>query len=305
MNEDKEVLCENKKSKSLIGKTFIVTGSNRGYGYAITESLVERHATVVMACRDADKAYEAISKIRLKTATGNLHFVPLDLTSFESIVNFATVIKQTYPEMYGIINNAAVKVETNEYTQENLEINFATNYLGHFILIQLLKEYIEENAIKIVMVTSRSHHKGTIDFINFGKCVEPKPSTSKFYYRNSKLAILYFAGELYRRGYDVHVTTPDEEHTELFKGYRLKWHDYVFNHPSMYYMMKSSEETVGNIIYCATKNVNNERKNPLNGYVMVNKKHVKSKIFYSEIVSKRLWVDSMKLCEHVLKLSYA
>lgn len=152
--------------------------------------------------------------------------------------------------MHAIIANAAVKAmtrEENEYSKENLEINFATNYLGHFILIQLLKEYIEENAIKIVMVASRSHHKGRIDFINFGKCVEPKPSSPKNYYRNSKLAILYFAGELYRRGYDVHVTCPDEDHTELFKGYRMKWHDYIFNHPSMYYMMKSSEEVSGGL----------------------------------------------------------
>lgn len=71
MNEEKEVLFK-KETKSLIGKTFIVTGANRGFGYAITETLVERHADVIMACRDADKAYEAISKIRLKTATGSL-----------------------------------------------------------------------------------------------------------------------------------------------------------------------------------------------------------------------------------------
>lgn len=71
MNEEKETLCE-KESKSLIGKIFIVTGANRGFGYAITETLVEKHATVIMACRDSKKAYEAIKKIRLKTATGNL-----------------------------------------------------------------------------------------------------------------------------------------------------------------------------------------------------------------------------------------
>lgn len=71
MNEEKEVLFE-KETKSLAGKIFIVSGANRGYGYAITETLVERHATVIMACKDSNKAYEAISKIRLKTATGSL-----------------------------------------------------------------------------------------------------------------------------------------------------------------------------------------------------------------------------------------
>lgn len=38
---------------------------------------------------------------------------------------------------------------------------------------------------------------------------------------------------------------------------------------------------------------------------MVNKKHVKSKTFYSEIISKRLYDETMKLCENVLRLSFA
>lgn len=101
MNGEKEVLFK-KETKSLIDKVFIVTGANRyavtfsfaymelkcltqlpyrGFGYAITETLVERHATVIMACRDENKAYEAISKIRLKTATGNL-------VNFKFFVNF-------------------------------------------------------------------------------------------------------------------------------------------------------------------------------------------------------------------------
>lgn len=128
MNEENEVLFK-KETKSLVGKIFIVTGANRGFGYAITETLVERHATVVMACRDSEKAYEAIAKIRLKTASGNLvnfphfihfvcsqhyvsfvsqNFVPLDLTSFDSIVNFATIIKQTYPGTVQLFSNSLV-----------------------------------------------------------------------------------------------------------------------------------------------------------------------------------------------------
>lgn len=124
-------------------------------------------------------------------------------------------------------------MKTNDYSKENVEINFATNYLGHFILVQVLKEYIELNCTKIVVVGSRSHHKGRIDFENFGKCIEPNAPSPKYYHRNSKLAILYFAGELYRRGFDVHVTCPDDEYTELFKDNKMKWHDYVLNYHAL------------------------------------------------------------------------
>lgn len=72
MFEDKKNYFISEKKQWLIGKTFIITGANRGFGYEVTKNLVERHANVVMACRDPNGASEAISKIRVKCATGNL-----------------------------------------------------------------------------------------------------------------------------------------------------------------------------------------------------------------------------------------
>lgn len=57
---------------SLVGKIFIVTGANTGLGFETTKALVSRGATVIMACRNEDKANEAIVKIRRATANGQL-----------------------------------------------------------------------------------------------------------------------------------------------------------------------------------------------------------------------------------------
>ncbi len=61
-----------RNNSSLNGKIFIVTGSNTGLGFETTKALVSRGATVIMACRNEDKANEAVVKIRQATANGHL-----------------------------------------------------------------------------------------------------------------------------------------------------------------------------------------------------------------------------------------
>lgn len=61
-----------RNKSSLEGKIFIVTGANTGLGFETTKALVSRGATVIMACRNEDKANEAVVKIRQATANGHL-----------------------------------------------------------------------------------------------------------------------------------------------------------------------------------------------------------------------------------------
>lgn len=57
---------------SLEGRVYVVTGANTGLGFEATKALAARHATVIMACRSAERANEAITRIRQTTANGNL-----------------------------------------------------------------------------------------------------------------------------------------------------------------------------------------------------------------------------------------
>lgn len=61
-----------RNNSSLDGKIFIVTGANTGLGFETTKALASRGATVIMACRNEDKANEAVVKIRRETANGQL-----------------------------------------------------------------------------------------------------------------------------------------------------------------------------------------------------------------------------------------
>lgn len=286
---------------SLKGKVFIITGANTGLGYETTRHLVKRGATVILGCRNRDRAKAAISKIRSETKMGEMIFIELDLASFESIRYFVKQIKSDYPTFDCIINNAGLAVrDKKEFTKDNFEIHFGVNHLGHFLLYTLLEENIKNNFSRVVVVSSKMHQRGKIDFDHLGKyndAINAGPTNP--YYNNSKLANFYFAYELYKRGIDCHILCPGLCHTDFFRHYNPRWYHYIMVSPIIWLLLRSAEQGAQNLIYCATDNKNTDTVNPAKGYYIRSLCPEKSKIKFDEVISEKLWDECLKLCsEH-------
>ncbi|XP_055609935.1 retinol dehydrogenase 12-like isoform X2 [Uranotaenia lowii] len=281
---------------SLRGKFLIITGCNTGLGYETAKALVSRQASVIMACRNLDKANHAIEEIRKETKEGMLIPMELDLASFDSIRKFAAEIKAQYPTFDCLINNAGLAVQTPQYTKENYEVHCGVNHLGHFLLVDLLKENIKNNSARIVIVSSKMHEKKTsIDFDNFGKWVDrPRGERLNILYGNSKLMNFYFGRELYKKGYDVHVLCPGLCNTDFFRDYNPKWYHYVLFSPIVLLFLRSSKQGAQNIVHCATDNVNTVDKNPSTGYFVTNLQQTKSKFKFDDATSEQLWMESAR-----------
>ncbi|XP_055609939.1 retinol dehydrogenase 12-like [Uranotaenia lowii] len=279
----------------LTGRLFIITGSNTGLGYETAKALVSREATVIMACRDMEKANNAIENIRKITKNGELIPLQLDLASFDSTRKFAAEIKAKYPTFDCLINNAGLGIETPQYTQEGYELHCGVNHLGHFLLFDLLKDNIKNSNARVVVVSSKLHEIRTkIDLENFGKWVErPRGERFNLLYGNSKLMNFYFTRELYKNGYDAHVLCPGLCNTDFFRYYfQRKWYQYVLLAPIALVLVRSAEQGAQNIIHCATDNVNTDAKNPCTGYYVSSLKMTKSKVQFDEAVSEQLWKES-------------
>jgi len=289
---------------SLQGKTFIVTGANTGLGYEATKALVDRDATVIMACRSLERANYAIAEIRKKTVRGRLIACHLDLASFDSIVDFVDNIKSNYSPFDCLINNAGLALpKYDQKTQDGIELHFGTNHLGHFLLTHLLLDTIKENNSRIVVVSSLLHQRGQIDFERMGRCVDVPGLITRAkngLYNNSKLANFYHARELYKRGYDAHVLCPGLCHTDFFRDYNPKWYHYILFSPVVWLMLRSAEQGAENIVFAATDNVNTEQENPATGYLVRNVQQAKSKHSFEDSVGVRLWTESEKLCSAVI-----
>jgi len=77
-----------KNLPDLTGKIIIITGANSGIGFSTTKYMSAKGATVIMACRNPEKAKKAIQSIKNENPGVKLEFIPLDLSSLASIDSF-------------------------------------------------------------------------------------------------------------------------------------------------------------------------------------------------------------------------
>jgi NAD(P)-dependent dehydrogenase (short-subunit alcohol dehydrogenase family) len=176
------------------GRTVVITGANSGIGFEAAKALAERGATVVLACRDTDRAGQAADRI---SADADIRITELDLASLGSIRAAAERIRADHSRIDLLINNAGLMIPPYGRTEDGFELQFGTNHLGHFALTGLLVDrMVTAPGSRIVTVSSNAHKGGRINF-------DDLQSTQRYSrmaaYGQSKLANLLFTYELQRR----------------------------------------------------------------------------------------------------------
>ena len=179
-------------------KVAIVTGANSGIGYETARVLAQRGATVIMACRNLEKAHRAAEQIRRLQPTGEVVVMRLDLADLDSVRAFAEAFLAEYDRLDLLINNAGIMVPPYGTTEQGFEQQFGVNHLGHFLLTALLIERLNSTPnARIISVSSIAHRFGTIDFDDLNW--QRKEYKAMRAYGQSKLANLLFTYELQRR----------------------------------------------------------------------------------------------------------
>ncbi len=179
------------------GKTAIVTGANSGIGFYTALGLAKLGATVIVAGRNKERIEEAIQAIEKETITGNVFAGIIDLASLNSVRAFANEFNNNHTQLDLLINNAGVMMPPESKTEEGFELQFGVNFLGHFLLTDLLyRKLVSTQNSRVVTLSSIAHRGASVDFENLR--VE-KPYDTKREYYQSKLADLVFALELSRR----------------------------------------------------------------------------------------------------------
>ncbi|MBC5793206.1 MAG: SDR family NAD(P)-dependent oxidoreductase [Nanohaloarchaea archaeon] len=182
----------------LKSKKIIVTGANSGLGFEAAKEFVLKGATVIMACRNMEKAEEAAEEIKSEDLEGSLDVLELDLASLKSIESFAEEYRKNHNELHVLCNNAGVMAIPRKETENGFEYQFGVNHLGHFALTSELVELLEktEGETRVVNQSSGLHESGSLDFDDL--MLEDNYDKWKAY-GNSKLANILFTKELDRR----------------------------------------------------------------------------------------------------------
>lgn len=182
----------------LAGKTALVTGANSGLGLETARALAARGAHVVLACRGAAKAEQAMSLIRTRVADAQLEFLALDLSDLASVKAAAQAFKSRHSQLHILCNNAGVMGLPYGRTRDGFEMLFGTNHLGPFALTGLLLDVIRITpGARVVTLASLAHRRGKLPLDDLHW--ERRRYNRAGAYGQSKLANLVFALELDRR----------------------------------------------------------------------------------------------------------
>ena len=132
-------------SKAVLkGKTVIITGANTGMGKQTALELAKRKARVIIACRNKETGEKALHEISRATRNDQVVYRPLDLASLSSIRDFAASVLREESHIDLLVNNAGVFMMPLRRSQDGVEMHLAVNYLGHFLLTQLLLDRLKE-----------------------------------------------------------------------------------------------------------------------------------------------------------------
>jgi NAD(P)-dependent dehydrogenase (short-subunit alcohol dehydrogenase family) len=156
-------------------RTVVITGANVGIGFATAKFLAARPDWhVVLACRNESKAKAAMDSIWREHSNARVNWAPLDLFSLASVRNLPSTLEaMQIPPVSGLVLNAGginMKAKSLEFTEDGYERTFQLNFLGHFLLANLLIELITPPG-RIVFVSSDLHDPAAT---KMGKLMPPR-----------------------------------------------------------------------------------------------------------------------------------
>ena len=181
----------------LRGKRVLVTGVSAGLGVETARALVAHGAHVTGTARDLAKAERATGQVRAAaTSAGAFELVALDLASLASARACADALVAKGEPFDLVIANAGVMACPFGHTADGFEIQFGTNHLGHFVLVNRIASLMRPSA-RLVNLSSSGHRYADVnlDDPNF----EHTPYEPFVAYGRSKTANILFAVEFDRR----------------------------------------------------------------------------------------------------------
>ncbi|CAN0841260.1 Short-chain dehydrogenase TIC 32, chloroplastic [Linum grandiflorum] len=229
------------KTKALMRYAFVLlldyfpdAGATSGLGLEATRVLALRGVHVVMAVRDVDAGYEVRRSIIEGIPNAKLDVMKLDLSSLASVREFASGFISTGLPLNILLNNAGIMACPFSLSEDNVELQFASNHLGHFLLTNLLLETMKKTAHssnrkgRIVIVGSLAHYFTYKEVIRFDRINDESGYFDMRAYGQSKLANILHAKELARRlkEDDANITV-NSLHPGSIVTNLLRYHSFV------------------------------------------------------------------------------
>jgi NAD(P)-dependent dehydrogenase (short-subunit alcohol dehydrogenase family) len=176
------------------GKTVVITGATSGIGEVSAVRLAEQGARIVFTAREKARADDTMAALKKANPSAD-HAVHMgDLSTLAEMKRVAGELARE-PQIDVLINNAGALFNKRQETADGLEMTFALNHMGYFVVTNLLLGSLKPGA-RIVTVASNAHRGAKLDF---GDLQSRKGYIGFPVYARSKLCNILFNRELARR----------------------------------------------------------------------------------------------------------
>ena len=185
------------ETRSMTGKTVLITGGTSGIGKAAAIALATMGARVGITGRDQARARLAAAEISRESGASAVDVFVADMSSQTEVRRLADEVLAAYPRLDVLLNNVGGFWANRHVTADGLEHTFALNHLAPFLLTSLLLERLTASApARVVTVSSAAQSMGRIDFDDL---MGERNYSGQSAYNQSKLANVMFTYELSKR----------------------------------------------------------------------------------------------------------
>lgn len=140
----------------------VITGTTHGIGRVTAMELARAGHAVVMLCRDTVAAGELAAQINAQSPGSSAHVIACDLSDLDSVRRAAASVIGDFGPIDRLILNAGMAARKRLRTPAGIDMNFAVNHLGHFLLTELLRGRLARGG-RIITVASLAHYRASLD----------------------------------------------------------------------------------------------------------------------------------------------
>ncbi|GAA4445854.1 SDR family oxidoreductase [Nibrella saemangeumensis] len=184
----------------------LITGANSGIGKVTAMELAKKGFDILMLCRNLDTSRPVRKEIKAVSKTGRVDLIWCDLASQQSVIQAAREVADRYDKLDVLVNNAGLLIDKEQYSPEGIELTFAINHLGPFLLTNMLLDMLKKGTNPRIVTVSSEAHRWSKAF-KLDQLAKPKSFSGMGAYGASKLCNILFAKELADRIMDFGITS--------------------------------------------------------------------------------------------------
>ena len=275
-------------------KICLITGATSGIGKAATLKLADLGASLILLSRNEQKGKKICEQISKIGSNAQAKFYKVDISSMKEVRNVSEKIRTDFERIDVLINNAGARFDNYLKNDEGIELTFATNHLGHFLLTLSLLEMLKKSSQgRIINVSSPAHARGTQDLDDI---IAPENYDRRLAYGRSKLTNLLFTYELNNRLRDTNITVNAVDPGGVATNFSRNNGLYAWLKHYLSYILQlkliSAQKAAETIVYMASSY---DVRNTTGKYFFEKRQIISSPASYSKEVAEKLWQLSSKL----------